>query len=98
MKEIKKPRRKAKPALKNRHTQFWLCLFIGPFGLLYSNVLVAVILTSVAIALYWTIIIPILFWIIAIILGDGSVNLYNQRIIKDEQKSLQRRQQRKLRF
>jgi hypothetical protein len=71
---------------KSRLNSFFLTLFFGPLGLLYSHVVGAIILLAVAILTAPTIIGPVLCWVVAIFLGDSATVKHNQAV--EETKAL----------
>lgn len=71
---------------KSRTTSFFLTLFLGPLGLLYSSVVGSLILIVLAIITAPSIIGPLVCWVMAIAIGDHCTHKHNKAI--DEFKTL----------
>jgi hypothetical protein len=65
---------------KSRTLSFFLTLFLGPLGLLYSSVVGGVILIILAVATFPTIIGPLICWILAIAIGDHCAHKHNKSV------------------
>ncbi len=65
---------------KSRATSFWLTLFFGPIGVLYSNVVAGVIMIMIALAFSYTIVVPLIVWLLSMLLGDSFTTGYNEQL------------------
>jgi hypothetical protein len=66
---------------KSRRVGLILAALFGPLGLLYSNWIAAIILTSVVIGTSSTVIIPIVIWVVSMALSVMFVDKFNDKVI-----------------
>ena len=65
---------------KSRLLSFMLTFFLGPLGLLYSNIVWGIIMIVIAVVLLPTGVGPILVWIVSVIMGDSMTLKYNEKL------------------
>lgn len=61
---------------------FFLALFFGPLGVLYSSVVAAIILGVIAVVTASTIFIPIVCWVLSILISLYCVYDHNDNVDK----------------
>ncbi len=66
---------------KSQIVGFILALLFGPIGLFYSNWVMALVLTGIAVAAFSTIIAPVACWGLSLLLTFYLVSRYNRKVI-----------------
>ena len=65
---------------KSQIVGFLLSLVFGPLGLFYSNWILGLILSAIAIATFASIVGPVLCWVLAILSSFFTVRNYNKKV------------------
>lgn len=65
---------------KSRLLSLVLTVFLGPIGLMYSSVNIAMIIVILMLITLPTVIVPVILWFVCVIVGDSATHRHNRSV------------------